>query len=919
MIKKIISRPQVIIISFLFFLCNLYGQTRLIHHTPPPYGVIGQELKLVALSFEVIEPIDATLYYRLPGSKSFLEIPFKNSGINWEASLPGFSLTAEGLEYIIAFQFSRDRLVSFPREDPFNNPYYLTTVPPKGQKKIGMFNNLYSEDILILSPEPNELVNQESVLIATSFFNTDKVDFSTVQLFLDDLEVTNSVLIEEGILTYDPGILTIGIHSIQILMKDIDGESIIPLKWDFIVGTERIEILDLVTYNGRLNSRLSSEKLGRTSLNIAEVIGDFSVDVQWAKLNTDLRLTSRESPYSQPNNRLGTAFSIGGFLDVNMGDFYPQLSRFTIDGKRVRGLGIDADLKWLKVQFINGELNRAVQEKAGVNGGYNILYDLTTPNEDGSKTYYLDRTGFSFKRKITGLRLSTDLFSKLNMGVHLVKTRDDTTSVNRILDNAKFYSDTLVQNIPVSNYTLEEFKNALLLSGDTLLAPNSHWKGQKPKDNLILGFNIGTVLDNQKLTLDFDWNMSLYNRNIWDGVMSISELDTAIDDSLDGYIGLTYDGDGKEISGSTKIKTSDILIDPENIQSLFIMNTNMTPLVPIDLTALSSNPISSIINMPSSAFKIKLRGNYSRNSLLVEYQQIGPEYVSLGNPFLRNNTRQFTISDRISLLDQKLFLNIGFKHLDNKILKTTVSPLNTNTLFMNLTFLLGLNMPTFVFNYQSIGKNNEKTSLDSVGSKTIDFREDSKAANTMFSVSIPFTSGSLKQNFTLNTVNINNLDNLIKKRSESYLFPKTDSKTISMTLSSLFPSQLKTVALISQTRLDIPSRLGNQLIKIPYIWTHLSLSANKQILEEKIKAKGSLSFLNSKSQINSKVLGLRAGFDFRIQENLTASITSQVRFNYRPSFNKDKLDNDGDGQIDNSGEVFDMNSLGIILNIQYNF
>ena len=114
----------------------------------------------------------------------------------------------------------------------------------------------------------------------------------------------------------------------------------------------------------------------------------------------------------------------------------------------------------------------------------------------------------------------------------------------------------------------------------------------------------------------------------------------------------------------------------------------MSPLVPIDLNAYGSSPISSIINMPSSAFNIKLRGNYSRNSVLIEYRQIGPEYVSLANPFLRNNTRQFTISDRVTLLDRKMFLNIGFKHLDNKILKTTISPLNTNTFFMNFPVVL---------------------------------------------------------------------------------------------------------------------------------------------------------------------------------------------------------------------------------------
>ena len=46
---------------------------------------------------------------------------------------------------------------------------------------------------------------------------------------------------------------------------------------------------------------------------------------------------------------------------------------------------------------------------------------------------------------------------------------------------------------------------------------------------------------------------------------------------------------------------------------------------------------------------------------------------------------------------------------------------------------------------------------------------------------------------------------------------------------------------------------------------------------------------------------------------------SQIRLNYIPSFKKDNLDNDGDGQVDNANEVLEINSTGIILTLQYNF
>ena len=390
--------------------------------------------------------------------------------------------------------------------------------------------------------------------------------------------------------------------------------------------------------------------------------------------------------------------------------------------------------------------------------------------------------------------------------------------------------------------------------------------------------------------------------SIWDGAMSITELDTALDDSLDNFIGVQYDKDGKKIPGSTEISTDQIIIDPGKIKDIFIINTNMTPLVPIDLNSFKSRPFASLINMPSSAFNIRLRGNYGKNMILVEYRQVGPEYVSLGNPFLRSNSRQFTISDRLSLVNRKLLLNFGFKHLDNKILKTTVNPLNTNTIFMNLTFLPGPGMPTFVINYQSIGKNNEKTQLDSVGGKTVDLREDSNASTNMMAVTVPFQSGDIKQNIVISTGGVTNLDKLNNKRDQGYLFPKSDSKTFALNLSSIFPSNLKTVTQFSRTKLDIPSLSQNELIKTVYTWTHISISANYRIYNDRILARGSVSMMNSQSKVSSQLFGLRLGADYQIQSNLSGSVTGYLRVNRIPK-----------------NKIIEMNSSGVVLNLNYNF
>ena len=112
---------------------------------------------------------------------------------------------------------------------------------------------------------------------------------------------------------------------------------------------------------------------------------------------------------------------------------------------------------------------------------------------------------------------------------------------------------------------------------------------------------------------------------------------------------------------------------------------------------------------------------------------------------------------------------------------------------------------------------------------------------------------------------------------------------------------------------------GNDLVKTPYTWTNIGFSANYKMLNDKMLAKGAISLLNSQSQVKSKLLGVRAGAEYRIRYNLSASIMSQVRLNYVPSFKKDKIDNNGNGQVDETGESVKINSIGIILNLQYKF
>tara|TARA_B000000475_G_scaffold118936_1_gene96177 strand:+ start:2156 stop:4882 length:2727 start_codon:yes stop_codon:yes gene_type:complete len=898
-----IKTINIFVLFVGLLLCGTaFSQQKNLYHVPPASAVKGADLVVSASLIDIDNPIEAVLYYKTPISNSFLEIPLENKGFNWEAVIPKFAISDIGLEYVIVFRFRNDRILSYPRIDPFNNPYSIQVIDDPTKQRSKISND--KAEIIILSPDIGEIVDPNEVFIAASFFLVEDIDRSSVRLLLNKNDKTSDIIFEDDIISFAPNALSNGDYIVEILMTNKKGENLPPFSWGFTIGNKVEKSKDFVSYKGGISNRLSSEAISGSILNIAEIQGKFDMDFNWAQMNIVSRATSRETPYLQPQNRFGGKFSFGNFLKVSFGDFYPRMNEFMVDGKRVRGLELKTDFKWVKFDFMQGEISRAVQEQQFVDGGYRLNNNLSTKNIDGSTTYYIDRSGYTFKRNIVGAKISTDLFDRFKFGVHLMSVRDDTNSVNLKLTDAKFSSDSLVSGITPGDYTFTAFSGAITAAGNQLDIKPNNWSGKKPHDNLMFGFNFGTSFDDKKLDFDFDWNLSLYNRNIWGGAMSKTNLDTALDDTLDGYIGQQYDELGNLLDGDA-ISIDQIPFDPEALKDIFIINSNMTPLVPFDI---NSSPLSGLINMPSSAFRFSLKGNYTNSKILIEYRQIGPEYVTLGNPFLRNNTRQFTISDRASFLKNKLFINFGFKHLDNKILRTTINPLNTNTFFVNFNFIPGPGLPSYAVSLQSIGKNNEKTKLDSVGGSIIDLREDSNISNNMLAVTVPIQSNNISHNITLNMGNITNLDNLASRRNVGYLFPKTDSRTISLNIASEFSNVFNAINQVSQTKLDIPVVSSNTLQKTSYVWTNISSTANYRLIENRILLKGTLTLIDSKSQIRSQLVGLRGGIDYNFRSNLTASLISFVRINYIGNNN---------GQSYKEG--FDLNSSGIIFNIDYNF
>ena len=851
----------------------LWGQSIL--HLPPAGAIAGSPLTLEVIVEGSVN--SARLYHRTAGSSGYQEQNMIFDISTWKAIIPGNFITEKGLEYAIIFSFNDGSIRGFPASNAMGSPQFVNITPAsvKGtnenrvNKTIRGSGLRLGSEVLVLSPNDGEVVDQENILIAVSLFSVDGVDINKIKLFLDGEDVTSSTEISSDIVTYIAPKLGVGLHTVSVEITNRYGYDLEPTTWSFMVGgtgSRITEAVDEFNYSAKLRSDFSINQVSGTTLSIGETTTIIEGGWDWFKLSTLIKYSTEETPFSQPRNRISTTIRSSDFVTIQLGDFTPVINPYLVQGKRVRGIGVNIDLKSLKLQTISGELERPIQ-------GYLLndrSYLITEINTDstGSPLYILDRRGYTFGRRYMAGRLSISLFEKFNFGVFGQKAKDDKDSVIRNLNSAKFTVpdwETAI-SVPGVNpglYTLSEFEGSIEGIGSIQLNDKG-WGGQKPMDNLVAGFDFGLNFDNRRLIFESTWAMSMLNRDIWDGAMSIAQMDTSLDDSLDGYIARSYNDLGSVTSSG--ISTEGIP-DPTKFEDIFVANINMTPLVPIDYQAIEDTPIAALLNMPSSAYNIKARAYYYGNTIEMKYSQVGPEFSSLANPYLSSNLREFVFSDRFRIFDNKLSIGFEFKSRNNKILRTVVDPYKQKTNTMTFGFAPGAGMPSFSGSFKTISSTNERTSLDTLlyssytGKDSISFRDNREnilTKNRFISVIIPISQNENNFNFLM-TYNSTGIEDLLKsERSSNYIQKAASSEAFSFVSSAKFASPLKLTFTISKYTVQIPVS-GISLSDNESNLTTIAGNSSYGIWSGKAKINAGLSILNATGASKFNFIGLNGG------------------------------------------------------------
>lgn len=728
-------------------------------HLPPREAVQGENLSLEVIYTGSQSDVSAAkILYRLSGQIGYLEVNMSFKGLSLTGTIPGDNVAAPGLEYVIVLQLKDGGILAYPAiENPMEQPVYIPVIEPRSQVE-NRQGGTQSGLIIILTPNPGASIPYgEDLVIAASLFNLENVDVNSIKVFFDNVNVTAYSVLSEDLVTYRPDFLKPGKHKVSIEVSNLYRVRIATSNWNFTVESKaqslfQVELHSNLTMSTRSNlinipQYDSAKVLLGYKAETADVSRlDFNIDanMDWVRLTSTVNLTSQESPDLQPQNRFNINAQ-NSWIRYTYGDASPMMNRLALWGKRVRGHNLKLISNWASLQIVSGETDRAVIGSAAF--------------DTSGSTLSWNRTGYHFQKHLFGIRPAFGNGRNFQLGFFYVHARDSINSVKLkpSLDLTFPYSITGSANPFDIRFGDEQF----IAFGDTTVL-NYKFNSVYPEDNIVIGSDLTLGLDDRRMLVEFEGAMSLHNRNIFEGALTRSELDTfnlLQDSTSDGIIGsgtIDYamsDLDDMISGYGLNFLLTDGQFDPGKLEKYFVLNQNI--LVPVDVNKFNKSVLKSLTTI---AYSMRVRLNYFKHFISIGYNYVAPNFRAAGSPFVSTDNAIWKFSDKVRLLDNMLYLNLGYELKKDNVLSLdeNLEPRTATSSYIGgFTFNPGRGLPTFSTNLKSSTRDNNIDTLsvaDSTGFST-DPRILDNTLSTSINVSYNLNFNAIQNNINLNYMN----------------------------------------------------------------------------------------------------------------------------------------------------------------------
>jgi hypothetical protein len=302
--------------------------------------------------------------------------------------------------------------------------------------------------------------------------------------------------------------------------------------------------------------------------------------------------------------------------------------------------------------------------RRGIDGaGYSVTGLDTPAVGDPFNKYYYDPG--TYKRNLAALRMGFGKKeSSTQWGITVMKVRDDTSSVAN--DRPSELEQRIADEMDVDvDYAVT------------------------PKDNLVVGSDISMNFDRRRVQFSAEAALSLYNSNI----------------------------------------TERPLEDVENLQDIIWVNQYFEPLPQEGLAAegdddIKVSELASSVLKNALSWQTKLRLRYFGNDVRTGYKFYNRSFTSLGNPSLRNDDAGFYFYDRVRLMNNRLYLNAGYRNFHNNVQNNSATTLGNSMFEFGFSVFTDPMWPDFNVNFrQQLNENDgdvtEVETFETVGGSTL--------------------------------------------------------------------------------------------------------------------------------------------------------------------------------------------------------
>jgi hypothetical protein len=588
----------------------------------PAEAIAGAPLTVTAVLARSEGIQRAVLVYRPFGESDYRRAEMDIRGTTAQAVIPGSAVQSPSVEYYIVFATTSGTLETYPLSetaDPFSRPPERTmrlTVAAGG-----------AAQVLFLSPEADLALNPEDVVISFSLLRADTlVDRRGTRVLLDGVDVTAKVVFSGEIGVIAPENtgthLGPGTHAVSVRLFTRSGKPHHTASMTFsVMGEGMAAATGDVTYFASVSLESRRENVAsqpawynRGAINLGLRYSDW-------RFVANTFLTSDEKSDRQPQDR----YFIGvesPWIRAGYGDQTPTFPDLILSGMRVRGVHASAAVGFFSVAVSSGQTSKPIEGALLKSIADTLL--AAEQLSDPSAAYARLGPGVwgkysfgTYERSILAVRPSFSSGEHWELGFTWMHSQDETGSITT---------------------------------------------GSRPQENVVLGMDFVTRLDDRRIELAAQGAFSAYNSDISSGTIT------------DQRIGELFPHDS-----STVREVRDIL-------SRFItVNENLRPL--------------SLRRLSTAAGEASLQLHYFDNVLKFTYLYRGSDYTSFGQSFLRKDVQGFNVNDRVRLVDNSLLLAAGYEQLNDNTSHTKAATTTYGTVNIAVTYAPGQDVPVTTIGY----------------------------------------------------------------------------------------------------------------------------------------------------------------------------------------------------------------------------